>query len=158
MGKSGEIWRRCYPAFCTHLLAMLSAAVLLSRIKHGWRGQTLAATSYRSTRVYGNENSKAPHVISYSAGFTRSEDGAAVVAKHFGLRSTKKSRGRPKRSIPTPFISQSRGFAQIGQRLRTNDSRGNATGRRINIGHFKDPGTKLFQLVNNVPQFLSNFS
>ena len=36
----------------------------------------------------------------------------------------------------------------------TNDSRGNATGRRINIGHFKDPGTKLFQLVNNVPQFL----
>ncbi len=40
---------------------------------------------------------------------------------------------------------------QLGERLRSNHSRGSPAGRGINICHFEEPGTKLFQLVNNVP-------
>jgi len=49
---------------------------------------------------------------------------------------------------------ESRDCASIGGRLRSNNRRGSPAGRGLNICHFEEPGTKLFQLVNNVPYFV----
>jgi hypothetical protein len=48
------------------------------------------------------------------------------------------------------YLPSGRDFAQIGRRLWTTIAGNGAAGWRIHICHFKEPGSQLFQLVNNV--------